>query len=76
MHRQTSDPSFIDVLISHHAGRNNRLERIDRLIDWPQVARILARRWIPAYAGMTDRGARPVRRRRPPTGRRRRSCRA
>ena len=41
MHLETSDPSFIDVLISHRAGRNERLERIDRLIDWPKVARIL-----------------------------------
>ena len=36
MHIETSDPSFIDVLISHHAGRNDRLERIDRLIDCPK----------------------------------------
>ena len=41
MRRETSDPTFIDVLISRRAGRNDRLERIDRLIDWPQVARIL-----------------------------------
>ena len=41
MHLETSDPSFIDVLISRRAGRNDRLERIDRLIDWPKVARIL-----------------------------------
>ena len=41
MRLETSDPSFIDVLISHHAGRNDRLERIDRLIDWPKVAHIL-----------------------------------
>ena len=41
MHIETSDPSFIDVLISRRAGRNDRIDRIDRLIDWPKVARIL-----------------------------------
>ena len=36
--RETSDPSFVDILIPRDAGRN---ERLDRLIDWPKVARIL-----------------------------------
>ena len=41
MHRETSDPSFVDVLIPRDAGCNDRLDRIDRLIDWPKVAHIL-----------------------------------
>ena len=41
MHLEASDPSFIDVLIPTNAGRNDRLDRIDRLIDWPKVAAIL-----------------------------------
>lgn len=38
MHRKTSEPSFIDVLIPDQAGRNDQLDRIDRLIDWTKVA--------------------------------------
>ena len=41
MHIETSDPSFVDVLIPRDAGRNERIDRIDRLINWPKVARIL-----------------------------------
>ena len=36
MHLEASDPTFIDVLITSNAGRNDRLDRIDRLIDWPK----------------------------------------
>jgi len=41
MHLEASDPTFIDALIHPNAGRNDRLDRIDRLIDWPKVAAIL-----------------------------------
>ena len=41
MHLEASDPTFIDALITPNAGRNDRLDRIDRLIDWPKVAAIL-----------------------------------
>ena len=41
MHLEASAPSFIDALITPHAGRNDRLDRIDRLIDWPKVAALL-----------------------------------
>ena len=41
MHLEASDPTFIDILITPNAGRNDRLDRIDRLIDWPKVAAIL-----------------------------------
>ena len=34
MHRKTSETSFIDTLIPDKAGRNDHLDRIDRLIDW------------------------------------------
>ena len=39
MHRPASDPSFIDILITDHAGRNDQLDRIDQMIDWPKVAK-------------------------------------
>ena len=37
--RPASEPSFIDVLITDHAGRNDQLDRIDKMIDWPKVAK-------------------------------------
>ncbi len=39
MHHKTSEPSFIDVLVPDHIGRNDQLERIDQMIDWPKVAK-------------------------------------
>ena len=58
MHLEASDPSFIDALITPNAGRNDRLDRIDRLIDWPKVAAILddvhtALEGRPAYRPIT-----------------------
>jgi len=40
MHLEASDPSFIDALITHNAGRNDRLDRIDRLIDYLSSMRL------------------------------------
>ena len=47
-----------DVLIPSNTGRNDRLDRIDRLIDWPKVAAILdgvhaAPEGRPAYRPIT-----------------------
>ena len=58
MHLEASDPTFIDALITPNAGRNDRLDRIDRLIDWPKVADILddvhaAPEGRPAYRPVT-----------------------
>ena len=58
MHLEASDPTFIDVLITPHAGRNDRLDRIDRLIDWLKVADLLddvhaAPEGRPAYRPVT-----------------------
>ncbi len=39
MHRKASEPSFIDVLVPDHIGRNDQLDRIDQMIDWPKVAK-------------------------------------
>ena len=41
MHLEASDPTFLDAFLPSNAGRNDRLDRIDRLIDWPTVAAIL-----------------------------------
>jgi len=30
MHLEASDPTFIDAFLPHNAGRNDRLDRIDR----------------------------------------------
>ena len=43
MHRKTSEPSFIDVLVPDHIGRNDQLDRIDQMIDWPKVAKQVQR---------------------------------
>ncbi len=58
MHLEASDPSFIDILIPSNTGRNDRLDRIDRLIDWPKVAALLddvhaAPEGRPAYRPVT-----------------------
>ena len=58
MHLEASDPTFIDILIPSNAGRNDRLDRIDRLIDWPKVAALLddvhaAPEGRPAYRPIT-----------------------
>ena len=58
MHLEASDPSFIDAFLPPNAGRNGRLDRIDRLIDWPKVAAILddvhaAPEGRPAYRPIT-----------------------
>ena len=41
MHLEASDPTFLDAFLPSNAGRNDRLDRIDRLIDWPKVAALL-----------------------------------
>ena len=56
--RKTSEPSFIDVLITDHAGRNDQLDRIDRMIDWPKVAKQVSSLYAstegrPAYPPLT-----------------------
>ena len=58
MRLEASDPTFIDVLIPSNTGRNDRLDRIDRLIDWPKVAALLddihaAPEGRPAYPPIT-----------------------
>ena len=58
MHLEASDPTFIDVFLPPNAGRNDRLDRIDRLIDWPKVAALLndihaAPEGRPAYRPVT-----------------------
>ena len=58
MRLEASDPTFINALIPPNAGRNDRLDRIDRLIDWPKVAAILddvhaAPEGRPAYRPVT-----------------------
>ena len=58
MHLEASDPTFIDAFLPSNAGRNDRLDRIDRLIDWPKVAALLddvhaAPEGRPAYRPVT-----------------------
>ena len=58
MHLEASDPTFLDAFLPSNAGRNDRLDRIDRLIDWPKVAALLdgvhaAPEGRPAYRPVT-----------------------
>ncbi len=58
MHRKTSEPSFIDVLVPDHIGRNDQLDRIDEMIDWPKVAKQVSGLYAstegrPAYPPLT-----------------------
>ena len=58
MRLKASDPTFIDAFLPPNAGRNDRLDRIDRLINWPKVAALLddihaAPEGRPAYRPIT-----------------------
>ena len=55
MHRKTSEPSFIDVLVPDHIGRNDQLDRIDQMIDWPKAYESKERRKRLRERGINDR---------------------
>ena len=42
MRLETGAPSMTDVLIPDRMGRNERLERLDAVIDWDRVDALLA----------------------------------
>ncbi len=41
MHRPLSEQSFVDVLVPDRVGRNARLERIDEVVDWRKLAKLV-----------------------------------
>ena len=41
MHRPASEQSFVDVLLPDRVGRNAKLERIDEVVDWKKLARLV-----------------------------------
>ncbi len=41
MHRPLSEQSFVDVLVPDRVGRNARLERIDEVVDWKKLAKLV-----------------------------------
>ena len=52
------DPTFVDVLMPEELGRNKRLDRIDEMLDWDPVARLVSeihslRRGAPSYRPLT-----------------------
>ena len=58
MHREESPPTFVDVLMPEELGRNKRLDRIDEMLDWDPVARLVSeihslRRGAPSYRPLT-----------------------
>ena len=42
MHQQTGAPTFADAFLPEGLGRNETLERIDALLDWEPIARLVA----------------------------------
>ena len=41
MHSPLSEQSFVDVLLPERVGRNAKLERIDALVDWKKLAKLV-----------------------------------
>ena len=41
MHRPASEQSFVDVLLPARVGRNEKLERIDEVVDWKKLAKLV-----------------------------------
>lgn len=42
MHRQMGQPSFAETLLSEKLGQNERLERIDKVVDWARLGQLVA----------------------------------
>ena len=42
MHREERPPTFVDALMPEELGRNKRLDRIDEMLDWDPVARLVS----------------------------------
>ena len=42
MHREERPPTFVDALMPEELGRNKRLDRIDEMLDWVPVARLVS----------------------------------
>ena len=40
-HRPASEQSFVDVLLPARVGRNEKLERIDEVVDWKKLAKLV-----------------------------------
>ena len=54
MHREKRPPTFVDALMPEELGRNKRLDRIDEMLDWDPVARLVSdihssKRGAPSY---------------------------
>jgi len=55
MHRSPTEQSFVDALLPAQVGRNAKLERIDRLVDWDRLAQLVNG----IYASTTGRPSYP-----------------
>ena len=42
MHRETGPPTFVDAFMPEELGRNKRLDRIDEMLDWEPVGRLVS----------------------------------
>ena len=43
MHREMGQPSLVESLLPQTLGRNERLERIDTMIDWERLGQLVSR---------------------------------
>ena len=58
MHREEGPPTFFDALMPEELGRNKRLDRIDEMMDWEPVGRLVSEihsstRGAPSYRPLT-----------------------
>ena len=41
MHRPMNEQSFVDVMLPERVGRNEKLERIERVVDWKRLTKLV-----------------------------------
>ena len=41
MHRRMSEQSFVEAFLPDRVGRNEKLERIDQVVDWKKLAKLV-----------------------------------
>ena len=41
MHSPSGEQSFVDVLLPERVGRNEKLERVDAVVDWKKLAKLV-----------------------------------
>ena len=60
MHRKMGNQSMIEAFLPEQVGRNERLERIDEVVDWNEIGKLVeniysAQEGKPSYPPLLDR---------------------